>query len=230
MTGFTQSELAELAIFDAQVDDDLNWSHEEVEEARKRDKEFEADRLTPQQLRKRKRDRDYHQRNKKRRNAQSSAYAAEHPNQIREYRSRYYTENRKSILERHKAYAQANATKIAQYHHDYHVAHKDEQNAYSKEYYQIHREDLLVKAQKYRLENGDRIRAAKREYYQLNKERINAARRARTNPTRKKRFVEYNGKTQSIAQWAKELGMKRRTLASRLERGWEIERAFNTPV
>ena len=97
MTGFTASELAELAIFDAQVDDDPAWDHEEVEAARRRDKAFEADRLTPQQLRKRKRDQDYHQRNKKRRNAQSSAYAAEHPNQIREYRSRYYTENRKSI-------------------------------------------------------------------------------------------------------------------------------------
>lgn len=230
MAGFTQSELAELAIFDAQVDDDPNWSHEEVEEARKRDKEFEADRLTPQQIRKRKHDREYHQRNKERRNAQSAAYAAEHELEIRAYRSRYYSENHESILERQKAYASANAEKIAQYQHNYHIAHKDEHNAYSKEYYSVHRKEILAKGQKRRQENRDQIRAAKREYYRRNKERINAERRAKSNPTRRKIYLIHDGRTQSITEWAHELGIKRGTLKSRIERGWSIERALTASV
>ena len=230
MIGFTEEELSVLRRFDAEVESQPAWDPEEVKLQRERDKRFAMDRLTPQQVRKRKHDREYHQRNKERRNAQSAAYAAEHELEIRAYRSRYYSENRESLLERQKAYASANAGKIAQYQHNYHIAHKDAHNTYSREYYQSHREDLLAQGKKRRLENGDRIRAAKREYYQRNKERINAERRAKSNPMRRKIFLTHDGKTQSITEWAQELGIKRRTLASRIERGWSVERAFTEAV
>ena len=42
-------------------------------------------------------------------------------------------------------------------------------------------------------------------------------------------LVTYNGKTQSIAQWAEELGINRVTLQARINRyGWDIEKAMTT--
>ena len=45
-----------------------------------------------------------------------------------------------------------------------------------------------------------------------------------------KRYIRYNGKDQTISEWANELGMPVKVLYARLQRGWEIKRAFETPV
>jgi hypothetical protein len=51
------------------------------------------------------------------------------------------------------------------------------------------------------------------------------------NTSRNIPVIEYNGKKQTMAEWAKELGMKTRTLVGRInDRKWSIERAINTPV
>lgn len=42
--------------------------------------------------------------------------------------------------------------------------------------------------------------------------------------------IEFNGKTQNIAKWAEELGINKRTLSNRFERGWTLQRALSTPV
>ena len=43
--------------------------------------------------------------------------------------------------------------------------------------------------------------------------------------------LTYQGKTQFIAEWAKDCGIKRTTLSARLfDYGWNIERALTTPV
>jgi len=42
------------------------------------------------------------------------------------------------------------------------------------------------------------------------------------------KYIEYNGKSQSILEWAAELGINQSTLKTRLLRGWSLERAFNT--
>lgn len=48
---------------------------------------------------------------------------------------------------------------------------------------------------------------------------------------RGKDFIEYNGKTQNLSQWAKELGMPGQTLFARLYMShWTVEKAFTTPV
>lgn len=45
------------------------------------------------------------------------------------------------------------------------------------------------------------------------------------------KLIEYKGKTKSVTQWAKELGMKRNTLLMRVFLyGWSVEKAFTTPV
>lgn len=42
--------------------------------------------------------------------------------------------------------------------------------------------------------------------------------------------ITFDGKTQSAFLWAQELGMKYATLKNRIQLGWPLERAFQTPV
>ena len=42
--------------------------------------------------------------------------------------------------------------------------------------------------------------------------------------------ITFQGKTQCITHWAKELGIKQATLHVRIREGWSIERAFTEPV
>lgn len=43
-------------------------------------------------------------------------------------------------------------------------------------------------------------------------------------------LVTFDGKTQCITEWAKELGMRKNTLQRRLSVGWSVEDALSTPV
>lgn len=43
-------------------------------------------------------------------------------------------------------------------------------------------------------------------------------------------FVNYEGESRTISQWAEFLNVEYSTLQTRLKRGWSIERALNTPV
>lgn len=43
-------------------------------------------------------------------------------------------------------------------------------------------------------------------------------------------LLKFNGKVQCLAVWARELGIGEWALASRIRRGWSIERALTTPV
>lgn len=36
------------------------------------------------------------------------------------------------------------------------------------------------------------------------------------------KMITFNGKTQNVAQWAKELGLNARTLSNRLNKGWPV--------
>lgn len=48
---------------------------------------------------------------------------------------------------------------------------------------------------------------------------------------RKQDLIEYNGKTQNLSQWARELEMPGQTLYARLYLSkWPVEKAFETPV
>lgn len=46
------------------------------------------------------------------------------------------------------------------------------------------------------------------------------------NNKRNNHFITHKGKTQTIAQWAEELGISRHTIDTRLSRGWSEERAL----
>ncbi len=51
-----------------------------------------------------------------------------------------------------------------------------------------------------------------------------------SNNCRSNILLECFGKTQSVAQWAREVGLKRQALLSRLGRKWSVERALSTPL
>lgn len=58
-----------------------------------------------------------------------------------------------------------------------------------------------------------------------------ATRKEQANNKRNNRYITYNGKTLTEAQWADELDMNYYTLWSRLHKShWSIDKAFNTPV
>lgn len=50
-------------------------------------------------------------------------------------------------------------------------------------------------------------------------------------PNKKQDLIEYNGKTQNLSQWAKELNIPGQTLYARLRiSNWSVEKAFTTPI
>lgn len=43
--------------------------------------------------------------------------------------------------------------------------------------------------------------------------------------------IAYNGRTLTLSEWARALGMKPKTLSRRIvDKGWSVERAFTTPL
>lgn len=50
------------------------------------------------------------------------------------------------------------------------------------------------------------------------------------NNKRTNHYLTYNGKTQSMADWAREIGLNYGTLASRIRSGWTVERALTTQL
>ena len=50
------------------------------------------------------------------------------------------------------------------------------------------------------------------------------------NNKRNNHYIAYNGKTQTVAQWAEDLGINANTLYFRLSSGWSPEEALTTPV
>lgn len=61
-----------------------------------------------------------------------------------------------------------------------------------------------------------------------NCEWVPASQQARN--TRRNKSVEWNGKTQCLAQWGEELGMDARILGQRIRSGWPVEKALTTPI
>jgi hypothetical protein len=223
---FSPEELEQLRLFDAEIDDDPCWDPVEVELARKRDQRFADEKLEPRQLAKRLHDRDYYQRNKDKRNAANAEYRKSHAEEMRQYGRDYYAKNRADMLERRQAYAKANHDAIAVYQKLYYADHAEKMREYRKDYYQSHREESLARSKEWHNNNREKAREYNRNWWNSRKDIRNAQRREQSNASRRMIWLTHNGKTQTITQWANELGIKRKTLASRIERGWDIERAL----
>jgi hypothetical protein len=52
------------------------------------------------------------------------------------------------------------------------------------------------------------------------------SRKAQSHNTRRNRYIEYDGKTLCLSDWARHLGIAQATLSSRLKNGWPLDRAL----
>jgi hypothetical protein len=57
-----------------------------------------------------------------------------------------------------------------------------------------------------------------------------ATRIEQNNNTSRNHRVTYNGRTQTLAQWGRELGIRAELIRKRLHLGWSVDRAFTEPV
>ena len=53
---------------------------------------------------------------------------------------------------------------------------------------------------------------------------------SQANNRRSNKYITYKGKTQSMADWCRELGFNYFTIKERFRRNWSVERAFETPL
>ena len=57
-----------------------------------------------------------------------------------------------------------------------------------------------------------------------------STRKEQCNNQRTNRLLTYNDKTQTVSQWAEEVGLNKHTLQTRISRGWSVEDALCKPV
>ncbi len=57
-----------------------------------------------------------------------------------------------------------------------------------------------------------------------------ATRKAQTYNRRSNRYLEHNGRKQTVMEWAHETGISHKTLYDRLKSGWPVDRALTEPV
>ncbi len=57
-----------------------------------------------------------------------------------------------------------------------------------------------------------------------------ANKETQSNNRRTNILIEYLGRIQSVAQWSREMGLKRQAILGRIARGWTVEQTLSTPV
>ena len=115
---FTPEELAEMAAFDAEIEDEP-LTMDELRESRERDRAALDDRKDKKQKKIAENQRAYREANREK---------------IAENKRAYREANREKIAENQRAYREANREKIAENKRAYYEANREKINAYMREY------------------------------------------------------------------------------------------------
>ena len=115
---FTPEEPAELAAFDAEIDES-NITADDIKESRKRDRQAVLGEMDNQKRKCADRHRAYREANREK---------------IAENKRAYYEANREKIAKKNRAYYEANREKIAENKRAYYEANREKWNAYQREY------------------------------------------------------------------------------------------------
>ncbi len=151
--GFTPEELAILAAFDAEIDNDDELTPEERQAAADRDADIRYERL----------DNAYRQKL-----ARVREYGRKHKKRIQQNNARRYQANREAYITKSQAYRAANLEKCKASQQAWYRRNKAKVNAKHRAYRAGHREEL-----------AERSKVYQRNYYDAHKEEIAAKRKAR---------------------------------------------------
>ena len=130
---FTPEELAELAAFDAEIDES-DITQNEIDASRERDREAVLAGMSKRNRKIAEYKRAYYEANREKIAENKRAYREANREKIAEYRRAYYEANREKIAEYQRAYYEANREKIAEYQRAYYEANREKWNAYQREY------------------------------------------------------------------------------------------------
>lgn len=144
MALFTPEELAELAAFDAEVEENFVLTHEECTSSSARDRAARASGAAPRTSTRRQDGLTDYQRYRDQKLAYKRAYAASHKDQIRATAHAYYERNKERIKARNRAYYAKNREKMAAYARAYQQAHKQELSQRAHTRYMLKRYGTLL--------------------------------------------------------------------------------------
>ena len=130
---FTPEELAELAAFDAEIDES-DITQNEIDASRERDREAVLAGMSKRNRKIAEYKRAYYEANREKIAENQRAYREANREKIAEYQRAYYEANREKIAENKRAYREANREKIAENKRAYREANREKWNAYQREY------------------------------------------------------------------------------------------------
>ena len=136
---FTPEELAELAAFDAEIDES-DITQNEIDASRERDREAVLAGMSKRNRKIAEYKRAYYEANREKIAENKRAYYEANREKIVEYQRAYYEANREKIAENKRAYREANREKIAEYRRAYYEANREKIAEYQRAYYEANRE------------------------------------------------------------------------------------------
>ena len=130
---FTPEELAELAAFDAEIDES-DITQNEIDASRERDREAVLAGMSKRNRKIAEYKRAYYEANREKIAENKRAYYEANREKIAENKRAYREANREKIAEYQRAYYEANREKIAENQRAYREANREKWNAYQREY------------------------------------------------------------------------------------------------
>ena len=159
---FSPEELEEMRRADEEIEQNFQWTNEEIAASREIDASIKAALKPIEKRRIAEYQRAYYEANKDSIAEYQRAYYEANKDSIAEYQRAYREANKDSIAEKQRAYREANKDSIAEYQRAYYEANKDSIAEYQRAYREANKDSIAEKQQwikKRRLDHGYSQRA-----------------------------------------------------------------------